>query len=151
MEKQTTQTEAAGSFSYSQQIFLRYFTLVLVDLTVLNFFDEYWHLVTIKSFTISLLAAALLQTLLKLTIVIEHRIANYFKAKDGLSPKIQRALATWAVLFFSKIIILEAINFAFGDEVTFGGAFDGLVSFIVVVFAMLIVEQLIMRLYRALA
>ncbi len=50
--------------SSNQQLFLRYFTAILVDLTVLNLFEEYWAPVVIESFTISLLAALLLQALL---------------------------------------------------------------------------------------
>ena len=40
-------------FSTHQQMFVRYFTAILIDLTVLNFFDEYWEHVKIESFTIS--------------------------------------------------------------------------------------------------
>ncbi len=50
--------------SNRQALFIKYFFAVLVDLTVLNLFVEYWHVVEIDSFTISLLAAALLQLLL---------------------------------------------------------------------------------------
>ena len=45
-----------------QRLFLGYILFILVDLAVLNFFDEYWHKVVIESFTISLLAAALLHS-----------------------------------------------------------------------------------------
>ncbi len=51
-----------------QALFIGYFLCVLVDLTVLNLFDEYWQRVDIDSFTVSLFAAALLQLLLKLTL-----------------------------------------------------------------------------------
>jgi hypothetical protein len=56
-----------------------------VDLTVLNLVDQYWGLVFVESFSISLLAALLLQVLLQLTMAIEHRIAAYFKEKPGIS------------------------------------------------------------------
>ena len=57
---------------------------MLVDLTVLNLFNEYWDFVYIEFFTISLLTAVLLQFLLKVTIAIEHRVAGYFESKTGL-------------------------------------------------------------------
>ena len=47
--------------SDNQRLFMRYFTAILIDLTVLNLFDEYWDAVTISSFTVSLLAAIVLQ------------------------------------------------------------------------------------------
>ena len=48
--------------SLKQRAFLRYLTATLVDLLVLGLFAEYWELVTANSFTIMLLAAALLQS-----------------------------------------------------------------------------------------
>ena len=151
MENSIAQEDSAQSMSNKQRLFMRYFTAILVDLTVLNLFEEYWDNVVIGSFTISLFAAIVLQVLLQLTIVFEHKVAAYFKSKSGTSAKVQRFFATWAILFFSKIIILEAINIAFGDEVLFLGAFHGLVAFIVVVIALLVAEKAILKLYHSLA
>lgn len=151
MENSIAQEDSAQSMSNKQRLFMRYFTAILVDLTVLNLFEEYWDNVVIGSFTISLFAAVVLQILLQLTIVFEHKVAAYFKSKSGTSAKVQRFFATWAILFFSKIIILEAINIAFGDKVLFLGAFHGLVAFIVVVIALLVAEKAIIKLYHSLA
>lgn len=143
--------EAVANLSNHQHLFIKYTLAVLVDLTVLNLFNEYWDYVYIEFFTLSLFAAILLQFLLQATIIIEHRAANYFKAKTGLSAKIQRGVSTWGILFISKLIILEAINFVFGDSVVFSGPFHGLVAFIVVVTGIIIAEQLITKIYRSLA
>ena len=43
-------------FNTPQRLFVGYALAVLVDLTVLNFYDEYWDFVTIDSFTISFAA-----------------------------------------------------------------------------------------------
>ncbi len=142
--------EQAEARSNHQQLFIRYTLAILIDLTVLNLFSEYWNYVLIDSFSISFLAAVLLQLLLQVTIVIEHRIANYFKSKPGLRPKILRLLSSWIVLFISKLIILEAINFTFGNHVLFSGPIHGLVAFILVVIAILVAEQLIVRIYNSL-
>jgi hypothetical protein len=114
-----------------------------VDLTVLNLFDEYFEPVKIHSFTISLFAAALLQLLLKLTMALEHRIANYFKEKAGKNSTAKRLFATWLVLFGSKFVILEAINVVFGDKVQFGGV----IAFIIVVIAVMVAELIINQIY----
>lgn len=151
LTKEIRENENVGSFSKRQQLFLRYTFAVLVDLTVLNLFNEYWDYVFIEFFSISLLAAVLLQFLLQVTIAIEHRVASYFKEKSGLKAKIQRGLSTWAILFGSKLVILQAINFSFGDSVIFSGPIHGLVAFIVVVVAIIVVEQAIIKLYRSLA
>ena len=126
-----------------QALFIGYFLCVLVDLTVLNLFDEYFPRVDIDSFTTSLLAAALLQLLLKLTLGLEHRIADYFKKQAGKSAKYKRMFATWLVLFGSKFVILEAINVVFGDKVRFGGV----IPFIIVVIAVMAAELIINRIY----
>ena len=59
-----------------QRLFLRYFTGILIDLVVLNLFAEYWGDVHVSSFTISLLAAILLQVLLKATIWVESSVIS---------------------------------------------------------------------------
>ena len=134
-----------------QRLFIKYVLAILVDLTVLNLFDQYWDHVHIESFSVSLLAAALLQFLLQLTIALEHNVAEYFKKKDGLKHRIARGLSTWAILFISKLVILQAINFSFGDSVLFTGRVHGLIAFIIVIIAMVIAEQSITKAYRALA
>ena len=145
------ENEIAGSYSRRQQIFLSFTFAVLVDLTVLNLFNEYWNYVFIEYFSISLLAALLLQSLLRVTISIEHRVASYFKKKSGLRAKILRALSTWGILFGSKVVILEAINISFGSSVLFSGPIHGLVAFIVVVIAVIVAEQTFIWAYRTLA
>lgn len=137
--------------SNRQRLFIRYFTAILIDLTVLNLFVEYSELVVIDSFTISLLAALLLQALLRLTIAIEHRVAAYFNSKPGGFAKFMRYFTAWLILLGSKFLILEALVFAFGDAVHFGGPFHGVVVLIVVVITMLVAEEAIVQLYRRLA
>jgi len=133
-----------------QRIFVRYTYAILVDLVVLNLFNEYWDKVYIEDFSISLLTAILLQILLQLTIRFEHRIANYFKSRPGKNTKLLRGLSTWAVLFISKLIILEAIDFAFGDKVLFHGSLHGLIAFIVVVTAIIVAEKSVGAFYKKL-
>ncbi len=62
-----------------------------------------------------------------------------------------RWFSAWLVLFGSKFVVLEAINLAFGDRVTFAGPVHGLIAMIVVLFVMVIAEEIILRMYRRLA
>lgn len=105
---------------------------------------------TERCFTISLVAAILLQVLLKLAIGTEHRIANYFKSKEGLSPKIKRGLSTYVILVGSKFIMLEAVNIMFGDKVQFTGPLNGVVAFFAVIFVIIIAETIVGKIYFAL-
>jgi hypothetical protein len=128
---------------------MRYLTATLVNLVVLNLFVEYWEHVVAASFTTTLLAAVLLQVLLKLTIALEHRLAAFFNARQGGFARFMRFFSAWLVLFGSKFVILEALIFAFGDRLHFGGPFHGIVAVIVVVVTMLAVEAVIVKLYRS--
>ena len=133
-----------------QRAFMRYFTATLVDLAVLGLFAEYWEHVRVGSFTVMLLAAVVLQVLLKLTIVLEHKVASYYNARPGGFNKFMRFFTAWLILFGSKFVILEALVLAFGDRISFGGPFHGIVALIAVVVVMLVVEALLVKLYRSL-
>ena len=136
--------------SLTQRVFMRYLTVTLVDLAVLGLFAEYWKHVHVDSFTIILLAAVVLQVLLKLTIVLEHHVAAFFNARPGGFNKFMRFFTAWLILFGSKFAILEVLAFAFGDRLRFGGPFHGVVVLIVVVVALLAVEAILVKVYRRL-
>lgn len=131
-----------------QRLIIRYLFGVLIDLVVLNLFDEFSDSVTVASFSWSLLAAILLQALLKLTIAIEHQVALFFGAKPGSFNKFMRFFGAWFVLFVSKFVFLEVITFVFGDKVRFEGMLHGVVPLIIVVTTMVIAEEAIVRIVR---
>ena len=128
-----SQDTSLSAPSPKQQVFLKYLTWILVDLTVLNFFAEYWDRVPITSFGVSLFIAITLQILLKMTIALEHRISNYMKSNEKLDKKILHIFSTWFVLFSSKFVMLWILQFLFGDAIVFSGAYHGVVAFIIVV------------------
>jgi hypothetical protein len=142
---------AAKIYSDRQRLFLLYFVGALVDLVVLGLFDEYSDKVYVNSFTTMVLAAVVLQFLLKGTIAVEHWVASHFKGKSGGWWKALRFFCAWLVLFGSKFVILEALDITFGDRVAFEGVLHGIVWLIIVVVTMVIVEELIVRFYRKLA
>jgi hypothetical protein len=141
---------SAEGFSNKQRLFVRYFTAILLDLVVLNLFVEYSGKVFVSSFTTSLLAAVVLQVLLKLTIAVEHRVAAFFKARGGGWNTFMRWFCAWLVLFGSKFVILEALAQVFGDKVRFDGIWHGILTLIVVVIVMLVAEEIVVRIYRRL-
>ena len=96
MTGETTAVEDSRRVSARQGRFICYMLYVLVDLTVLNLFVEYWDRVVIDSFTISLFTAVLLQVLLKATQAIEHRIGHHFQSRPGTGAVILQVVATWA-------------------------------------------------------
>ena len=119
---------------------------------VLNLCIEYFpKYVAADGFIVTLLAAVLLQILLKLTIAVEHRVAAYFNAKPGGFAKFMRYFTAWLILFGSKFVILEALSFALSDGLRFGGPWHGIVSLIGVVVAMLVAEAVVVKFHRWLA
>ena len=141
----------ANIHSDRQRLFMLYFVGALVDLVVLGLFDQYSDKVFVDSFTTMILAAVVLQLLLKATIAVEHKVASYFKAKSGGFWKFMRFFCAWLVLFGSKFVILEALALAFGENVKFEGVFHGIVWLIIVVVTMVIAEEIVVRIYRRLA
>jgi len=149
-QESTQKIEQTFVLNKKQKNFIRYTIAILMNLVVLNLFDEYWDNVVIDSFTISLFAAILLQLMLKVTIAIEHKVSAWFKSKTGGFMKFLKFFSLWAILFVSKLVILEAINIAFGDKVQFNGAYHGVITFIVVVTVMVISEEVLVRINKSL-
>lgn len=131
-----------------QRLIMRYTFGVLIDLVVLNLCDEFSDYVTVASFSWSLLAAILLQFLLKAAIAVEHRVAVFFSTRPGAFMKFMRYLGAWLVLFISKFVILEVISLVFGDRVRFEGMLHGVVTLIIVVTIMIVAEEAIVRFVR---
>ena len=136
----TTMTTDSREFSKRQILFTRYFTAILIDLTVLNLFDEFSDKVQINSFSVSLLAAIVLQLMLQLTFRIEHGVGSHFKKKGR---KGLRIFSAWALLFGSKFAILWVLGVFFGDGIQFLGRFHGILTFIIVIVSMLAAEALV--------
>lgn len=134
-----------------QRLFILFFVGMLIDLVVLGLFAEYSDKVYVDTFTTALLAAIVLQLLLKLTIAAEHRVLARFKGKTGAAWKAAKYFVAWLILFGSKFVILEALTFAFGHDVHFEGVLHGIVWLIIVVVTMVIAEELVVRFYRRLA
>lgn len=134
-----------------QRLFVLFFTGTLIDLVVLGLFAQYSDKVHVDSFSTALLAAIVLQILLKATIAAEHRVLAKFKGKEGAAWKSLKYFTAWLILFGSKFVILEALSFVFGDTVRFEGVLHGLVWVIIVVVTMVIIEELVVRFYRKIA
>ena len=124
-----------------QMIFFSWTKDVLIYVIVLNLFVEYSPVVIIDSFTISIFTAILLKILLEIIIKIEHKVSHFFK-----SNKFLRILFGWLILFGSKFIILEIINFVFGEHVELGKFLD----VILLVIVLILTRELFQWLYRRL-
>jgi len=134
----------------SQRLFLVYIICILVDMTILNVYAEFSHSVYVESFSITIFIAIFLQLFIVLTRHAEHKLSNFFGDKKSYMTKIKYFLSLWALLFFSKVLMLQGANLIFGDKINFYGMFDGLLAFIILILSFLFGEYLLTIIYRAL-
>jgi hypothetical protein len=94
---------------------------VFVYVVVLNLFVEYFPQVLSETFTLSLLTAVLLKGVFEVVLVAKNRVKARFRQASTPIAKVVAAGMLWAVLFGSKFLVLEAVNFVFGTRVRLGG------------------------------
>lgn len=119
---------------------------VLIYIVVLNLFVEFVDAVVIDSFYISILTAVLLTALLDVLVVVEHGVQGYFEKKEAAIFRVIGILAIFVILFTSKLIILEIVNFVFGDHVQLGHFIDVLL----LILAMMGTRRLFQAIYERL-
>ena len=120
----TEPDSALVGISRRQALFADWMTDVLVYIVVLNLFVEYVDAIVIDSFTISILTAILLKAMLDRLVGLEHRVRAYFSAKEGTIFRVLSVVVVLSILFFGKLLILEVVNFVFGDHVELGHFID---------------------------
>jgi hypothetical protein len=108
---------------------------VLAYTVVLNLFVEYVDSIVIDSFTVSLLTAIVMKALLDAIEYLVGRAKAYFGDKDGTAPRVAFAVIVWAILFFSKIAILEIVAIIFEEDVNLGGFLNVLILVIAMMVA----------------
>jgi hypothetical protein len=119
-------------------------------MTILNIYAEFTHSVYVESFSITIFIAIFLQLFIVLTRHAEHKISNFFGDKKSLLTKIKYFLSLWALLFFSKVFMLQGANLIFGEKINFYGMFDGLLAFIILILSFLLGEYLLTKIYHSL-
>jgi len=130
----------------AQQRFASWMADVLVYIVVLNLFVEFVPAVVIDSFWISILTAVLLKLLLDLVLGLEHRVAAFFKARPGGVNRALGLVSVFVILFFSKFVILEAVNVVFGDHVELGH----FIEIVALIVAMIVARRLMQAIYERL-
>jgi hypothetical protein len=130
----------------NQYRFADFMTDVLVYTIVLNLFVEYSDAIIIDSFTLSILTAVLLKLLLDALVGFEHRVGAWFKARDGTFFRVAGPITVFAILFFSKFLILEIVDLVFGEHVELGHLLD----VILLIISMMVARRLVGVIYQRL-
>ncbi len=140
---ETPDYTGALTVTRAQQRFASWMADVLVYVVVLNLFVEFVHTIVIDSFWISILTALLLKLMLDVVVGLEHRVAAFFKARAGVAGRVAGLVSQFAILFLSKFVILEAVNFVFGDHVELGH----FIEIAALIVAMIVARRLLQAVY----
>ena len=122
---------------------------MLVFIVVLNLFVEYVPKVITESFTISIFTAVVLKLLIDAIAGLEHHVSGWFKRREGSGWRLLGLVTMFAILFFSKFVILEVIDIVFGDRVTLGGFIEVFVLVLTMILARLALTWTYRRLGEA--
>ena len=114
-----------------------------VYVVVLNLFVEYLPQVISESFTLSLLTAALLKGVLEVVVLAKNWVKARFRQASTPFGKATAGLLLWVVLFGSKFLVLEAVDFVFGSRVSLGGFFSVTLLILVLLLARCAVRRLL--------
>ncbi len=135
-----------NSVTRRQAVFASWMTDVLVYIVVLNLFVEYVPTVLTESFTISIFTAVVLKLLIDAIAGLEHRVREWFSAREGKLWRALGVIAVFSILFISKFVVLEIIGIIFGDRVYLGGFIE--VALLVV--TMILARRSVTWVYRRL-
>lgn len=116
--------------SSKQKIFQEMILGTLLYAVVLGFFEEYTGILSTWSYSITFLAAVVLQLLTYATLLLKKRVTHYFQQKDGPKYTVAMIFSVWLILFLSKFVFLAVIESIFGSSVTISG-FIGLLLIII--------------------
>ena len=108
---------------------------LLAYIVVLNLWVEFNAKVVIDSFVISIFTAAVLLALIVTILGLEHRLKEWFAAREGQLYRVLGAVSTLLILFLSKFVILEVIDIVFGVHVELGSFVDVLLLVLILIIA----------------
>jgi hypothetical protein len=90
-----------------------------------------------------LLTAALLKGVLEVVVLAKNRVKARFRQASTPFGKAAAGLLLWVVLFGSKFLVLEAVDFVFGPRVSLGGFFSVTLLILVLLLARAAVRRLL--------
>ena len=141
-----TQAASFVTITSRQRTFASWTSDVLIYTVVLNLFVEYRPSVIVESFTVSILTAVLFKVLLDLVMGLEGRVHGFFSAKEGAIYRVMGSASLFVILFFGKLLVLQAVHLVFGDAVELGS----LAQEVVLILALMITREVFHRIYLAL-
>ncbi len=116
---------------------------VFVYTVVLNLAVEYLPSVISEGFTLSLLTAVLLKAALELVLLAKAAAMRRLRGARTVPGRAVAALGLWGVAAGSKLVVLWAVDVAFGGAVSLGGFVPVTLLVLTLLFARGLVRRLL--------
>jgi hypothetical protein len=126
-----------------QKIFLEWLIDILAYIVVLNLLTEHSDAFFIYSFTLSILVAISMKFILVPILILKAKVSSYWKSKEGRLYRILGLVNKFAILFFSKFLILAYLDFKYKELVSI----EGFVSITILVVLLMLTGKLLRYLY----
>lgn len=127
-----------------QQIYTSWVLDLLVYTVILNLFVQFVADFYIESFSLSLLVALVLKVMLVLVMKFEHVMKQWFEKQSKDVFSYIQPIALMTILFLSKFLILEVIDFLFGHRVDL----HNIIALIVMIIAMIATRKILEKIYE---
>lgn len=138
--------ELKPAINKNQRTYLDWIFDLLIYIVVLNLFVEYSSSVYIESFSLSILVAIVFKILLYVLFELEHKVSHFFKSLESKLGNTLNVVVSLTILFLSKFVILEVIDFLFGKYVEI----KGFVTVVLIIVAMIASRKILEKVYKKL-
>ncbi len=104
-----------------QLVFQEIFIGMLIFIAVLGVLGDYTDIVYVKSFSVVLMSALVLELLTFATLWLKKQVLNTVKSRLGTKRKPLKLLSVWPILFLSKFIFIWVLDLLFSDYIHIKG------------------------------
>ena len=126
-----------------QKIYLEWLIDILAYIVVLNLLTEHFDAFYIYSFTLSILVAVSMKFILVPILFLKAKVSTYWKSKEDRFYRILGLVNKFAILFFSKFLILAYLDFKYKELVSI----EGFVSITILILLLMLTGKLLRYLY----
>jgi hypothetical protein len=126
-----------------QKIYLGWLIDILAYIVVLNLLTENFDAFYISSFALSILVAISMKFILVPIIILKLKVSSYWESKEGRLYRVIGLINKFAILFFSKFLILAYLDFKYKELVRI----EGFVSITILILLLMLTGKLLRCLY----
>jgi hypothetical protein len=126
-----------------QEIYLEWLVDILAYIVVLNLLTELFDAFYISSFALSILVAISMKFILVPISILKSKVSSYWKSNEGRFYRILGLMNKFAILFFSKFLILAYLDFKYKGLVRI----EGFVSITILILLLMLTGKLLRSLY----